>query len=161
MSTLLRLWPALLVLLLAPAAYAQPQPLVVKLTLHDTIQPVSAQYLHRGLAEAAALHASLVLLSLDTPGGLLDSTRTMVDEIERSPVPVAVFISPTGARAGSAGFFLLEAADVAAMAPGSNAGASHPIVPGRRMGSGPSPNRYASVTAEGLTGSAAIVAMTL
>ncbi|ADW69834.1 NfeD family protein [Granulicella tundricola] len=133
MSSLLRLWPALLVLLLAPAARAQPQPLVVKLTLHDTIQPVSAQYLHRGLAEAAALHASLVLLSLDTPGGLLDSTRTMVDDIERSPIPVAVFISPTGARAGSAGFFLLESADIAAMAPGTNAGASHPIIEGRTL----------------------------
>ncbi len=108
-------------------------PLVLKLTLHDTIQPISAQYLHRGLTEAANTHAALVLISLDTPGGLLDSTRTMVDEIERSPVPVAVFISPTGARAGSAGFFLLEAADIAAMAPGSNAGASHPILPGRSL----------------------------
>jgi membrane-bound serine protease (ClpP class) len=110
-----------------------PTPLVVKLTIHDTVQPISAQYLHRGLAEAASEHAALVILSLDTPGGLLDSTRTMVADIERSPVPVAVFISPTGARAGSAGFFLLEAADVAAMAPGSNAGASHPILEGRTL----------------------------
>ena len=121
-----------LALLFTLPALAQ-SPIVLKLTLHDTIQPISAQYLHRGLTEAANTHATLVLLSLDTPGGLLDSTRTMVDEIERSPVPVAVFISPTGARAGSAGFFLLEAADVAAMAPGSNAGASHPIVPGRSL----------------------------
>jgi membrane-bound serine protease (ClpP class) len=114
-------------------ATAQSAPLVVKLTIHDTIQPISAQYLHRGLNEAAQAHAALVLLSLDTPGGLLDSTRAMVDDIERSPVPVAVFISPTGARAGSAGFFLLEAADFAAMAPGSNAGASHPIIEGRTL----------------------------
>jgi membrane-bound serine protease (ClpP class) len=122
----------LLLLLTATILHAQ-SPLVVELTLHDTVQPISAQYLHRGLAEAAARHAALVIVSLDTPGGLLDSTRTMVADIETSPVPVAVFVSPTGARAGSAGFFLLEAADIAAMAPGTNAGASHPIVEGRTL----------------------------
>lgn len=129
---------AVLAVLAGSSLHAQrpplvPNPIVVKLTLHDTIQPISAQYLHRGLWEAAQAHAALVLLSLDTPGGLLDSTRAMVTDIEHSPVPVAVFISPTGARAGSAGFFLLEAADFAAMAPGSNAGASHPILEGRTL----------------------------
>jgi membrane-bound serine protease (ClpP class) len=74
-----------------------------------------------------------VLISLGTPGGLLDSTREIVQTIERSPVPVIVYISPTGSRAGSAGFFILEAADVAAMAPGTNAGAAHPIVEGRQL----------------------------
>lgn len=106
---------------------------VVKLFLHDTIQPVTADYLTRGLREAARQHAQLVLVSLGTPGGLLDSTRVMVQAIENSPVPVVVYISPAGSRAGSAGFFLLEAADVAAMAPGTNAGAAHPIVEGREM----------------------------
>ena len=122
-------------LLLGPApVFAEPTtPLVLELTLRDTIQPASAQYLHRGLALAAARHAALVLLSLDTPGGLLTSTREMVADIEASPVPVAVFIAPTGARGGSAGFFLLEAADIAAMAPATNAGASHPILPGRTL----------------------------
>jgi membrane-bound serine protease (ClpP class) len=109
---------------------AQARPLVLKLTLHDTIQPISAAYLERGLAEAARRHAALVLVSLDTPGGLLDSTRTMVAAIERSSVPVAIYVSPTGARAASAGFFLLQAADVAAMAPGTNAGAAHPVLSG-------------------------------
>lgn len=108
-------------------------PLVVQLTLKDTVQPVSAQYLHRGLLAAASQHASLVIITLDTPGGLLTSTREMVADIEASPVPVAVFVAPTGARAGSAGFFLLEAADIAAMAPATNAGASHPIIPGRTL----------------------------
>lgn len=121
------LWLWLLLLL---PSFARAQN-VVKLSIHDTIQPISAQYLHRGLAYASQTHAALVILSLDTPGGLLSSTRTMVQDIERSPVPVAVYVSPTGARAGSAGFFLLEASDIAAMAPGSNAGASHPIVEGR------------------------------
>jgi membrane-bound serine protease (ClpP class) len=106
---------------------------VVKLTLHDTIQPITADYLQRGLQEAVRLHAQLVLISMGTPGGLLESTRVMVQAIENSPVPVVIFISPTGSRAGSAGFFLLEAADIAAMAPGTNAGAAHPIVEGRQL----------------------------
>ena len=105
-------------------------PVVVKLTLHDTIQPITADYLQRGLQEAARQHAQLVLVSMGTPGGLLESTRVMVQAIENSPVPVVIFISPPGSRAGSAGFFILEAADVAAMAPGTNAGAAHPIAAG-------------------------------
>jgi membrane-bound serine protease (ClpP class) len=108
-------------------------PVVIKLTLHDTIQPITADYLQRGLQEAARQHAELVLVSMGTPGGLLESTRVMVQAIENSPVPVVIFISPTGSRAGSAGFFLLEAADIAAMAPGTNAGAAHPIVEGRQL----------------------------
>jgi membrane-bound serine protease (ClpP class) len=124
-----RLVLAVVFLLSVSQAHAQ-SPVVVHLDLHDTVQPVSAQYLARGLATAAQDHAALVILSLDTPGGLLTSTREMVSSIENSPVPVAVFVSPGGARAGSAGFFLLEAADIAAMAPTTNAGASHPIVTG-------------------------------
>lgn len=108
-------------------------PLVVKLTIHDTIQPITAEYLKRGLDDAASRHAQAVLISLGTPGGLLESTRQMVAEIEASPVPVVIFIEPSGSRAGSAGFFLLEAADVAAMAPGTNAGAAHPILEGTTM----------------------------
>jgi membrane-bound serine protease (ClpP class) len=115
------------------AAEATTQNIVVKLTLHDTIQPITADYLQRGLQEAARLHAQLVIVSMGTPGGLLESTRVMVQAIENSPVPVVIFISPTGSRAGSAGFFLLEAADIAAMAPGTNAGAAHPIVEGVQM----------------------------
>ena len=120
--------------LLADAAQSGSagQNLVVKLTIHDTVQPITADYLQRGLDEAARLHASAVIVSLGTPGGLLNSTRVMVESIERSPVPVVIFISPSGSRAGSAGFFLLEAADVAAMAPGTNAGASHPVSEGRQ-----------------------------
>jgi membrane-bound serine protease (ClpP class) len=113
---------------------AAPAPgVVVKLTIHDTIQPITADYLQRGLREAAELHARAVIVSMGTPGGLLESTRVMVQAIENSPVPVIIFISPTGSRAGSAGFFLLEAADIAAMAPGTNAGAAHPIVEGRQL----------------------------
>jgi membrane-bound serine protease (ClpP class) len=106
---------------------------VLKLTLHDTVQPVSAGYIVRGLAEANRRSAAAVLISLGTPGGLLSSTRVIVQAIEHSPVPVIIYVSPAGSRAGSAGFFLLEAADVAAMAPGTNAGAAHPIVEGRKL----------------------------
>ena len=126
----------LITLSLLPSAKlsaASTTPVVVKLTIHDTIQPITADYLERGLQEAARQHAQLVLVSMGTPGGLLDSTRVMVQAIENSPVPVAIFISPTGSRAGSAGFFLLEAADIAAMAPGTNAGAAHPIVEGGQI----------------------------
>lgn len=119
--------------LMPKAVFAAAKPgVIVKLTIHDTVQPVTADYLQRGLDEAARLHASAVLISLGTPGGLLESTRVMVEAIERSPVPVIVYISPSGSRAGSAGFFLLEAADVAVMAPGTNAGASHPVTEGRQ-----------------------------
>lgn len=118
----------------APLLPAQANSTVLKLTLHDTIQPISAEYLQRGLQLAAQRHAQAVLLSLGTPGGLLDSTRMMVQAIESSPTPVIVYISPSGSRAGSAGFFLLESADVAAMAPGTNAGAAHPVLEGAGHG---------------------------
>jgi membrane-bound serine protease (ClpP class) len=114
-------------------AKASDRPVVVKLTIHDTIQPITADYLQRGLDAAVRLHAQAVIVSMGTPGGLLESTRVMVQAIESSPVPVVIFISPAGNRAGSAGFFLLEAADIAAMAPGTNAGAAHPIVEGHQM----------------------------
>ena len=104
------------------------QPLVEKLVLSDTIQPVTAGQLERAIARANAEGAQALLVELDTPGGLLESTRAMVGAILGSRVPVIVYVSPAGARAGSAGFFLLESADVAAMAPGTNAGAAHPVL---------------------------------
>jgi membrane-bound serine protease (ClpP class) len=118
---------------LKTASAAPDRPIVVRLVVHDTVQPVTAEYLQRGINKAEAMHASLVLVSLGTPGGLLESTRTMVQAIETSPIPIAIYISPAGSRAGSAGFFLLEAADIAAMAPGTNAGAAHPILEGKQM----------------------------
>jgi membrane-bound serine protease (ClpP class) len=109
------------------------QPRVIVIHLDDTIQPISADYMARGLNAAAAQHANAVLIEINTPGGLLDSMRQMVSKVIASPVPVIVYVAPSGARAGSAGFFLLEAADVAAMAPGSNAGAAHPVVMGAKL----------------------------
>jgi membrane-bound serine protease (ClpP class) len=109
------------------------QPRVIIIHLDDTIQPISADYMARGLEAAATQHANAVLIEINTPGGLLDSMRQMVSKVIASPVPVIVYVAPSGARAGSAGFFLLEAADVAAMAPGSNAGAAHPVVMGAKL----------------------------
>ncbi len=115
------------------AAPATQQPVVTVLHLDTTIQPVSAWYLERGLQQASDAHASAVLVLMNTPGGLLESMRDMVHSILASPVPVIVYVSPSGSRAGSAGFFLLEAADVAAMAPGTNAGAAHPVIEGGKL----------------------------
>ena len=108
-------------------AAAAQQPLVDKFVLADTIQPVSAGQLDRAIARANSDGAAALLVELDTPGGLVDSMRPMTGAILSSRVPVIVYVSPAGARAGSAGFFLLEAADVAAMAQGTNAGAAHVV----------------------------------
>lgn len=113
-------------------ALAAQQPLVEKVVLKDTIQPVSAGLLERALQHANAVGASALLVEMDTPGGLVDSMRSMAGAILSSHVPVIVYVGPSGARAGSAGFFLLEAADVAAMAPGTEAGAAHVVFEGAK-----------------------------
>jgi membrane-bound serine protease (ClpP class) len=100
---------------------------VVNFRVEDTIQPASQRFIERALAVAEARDAELVVMELDTPGGLLDATRKITTAISGSGVPVAVYVSPAGARAASAGFFILLAADVAAMAPGTNTGAAHPV----------------------------------
>src|ERR1035438_2383211 len=104
------------------------QPLVDRFVLKDTVQPVSQSELTRAIDRANSDGAQALLIEIDTPGGLLESMRAMVAAILASRVPVIVYVGPSGARAGSAGFFLLEAADVAAMAPGTNAGAAHPVL---------------------------------
>jgi len=103
-------------------------PLVVELKLDQEVEPVLANYIDEGLADAARHHAALVLITMDTPGGLSDSMTDMIHHILDSPVPVVVYVSPTGARGASAGFFILLSADVAAMAPGTHTGASTPIL---------------------------------
>ncbi len=113
-----------LLLFFAASAYAGE---VVRLRVEDTIQPASQQYIERALREAADRGASLVVMELDTPGGLVDTTRDITTAIATSPVPVVVFVAPPGARAASAGFFILISADVAVMAPGTNTGAAHPV----------------------------------
>ena len=91
------------------------------------INPVKERFIRRSIEQAQEEGATLLIIQLDTPGGLLDSTRNIVEDLLESPVPVAVFVSPKGARAGSAGTFITAAANFAAMAPGSNIGAATPI----------------------------------
>lgn len=100
---------------------------VVRLRVADTIQPVSQRYIERGLEEADARGAELTVIELDTPGGLVDSTRKITTAITSSRTPVAVFVAPGGSRAASAGFYILISADLAVMAPGTNTGAASPV----------------------------------
>ena len=100
---------------------------VFRLRVEDTINPVKARVIARAVATATEADAQLLVIELDTPGGLYDSTRDIVETLLESGVPVAVFVSPRGAQAGSAGTFITAAANVAAMAPGSNIGAATPV----------------------------------
>jgi membrane-bound serine protease (ClpP class) len=110
------------------SAETQAGPLVLELHLDGAVEPILATYIDEGLADAAKRKAALVLITMDTPGGLSDSMTDIIHHILDSPVPVAVFIAPDGARGASAGFFILLSADVAAMAPGTHTGASTPIL---------------------------------
>jgi len=103
---------------------------VVRIVIDDMIHPITDEYIGRALRFAEQRQADAVLIELKTPGGLVDSTRSIIEKIEASPVPVIVYVFPSGARAASAGFFILESADVAAMAPGTNTGAAHPVILG-------------------------------
>src|SRR5207245_6391037 len=100
------------------------RPLVLELSLDGEVEPILATYIDEGLADAAKRHAALVLITMDTPGGLSDSMKDMIEHILASPVPVAVFVSPTGGRGASAGFYILLSADISAMAPGTDARAA-------------------------------------
>jgi len=120
-------------LLASPRAVADDAPEVLLLTWRGAIGPIAAEYLAAGLEEAAERRADLLILALDTPGGLDTSMRDMVRNVLASEVPVAVYVWPAGARAASAGVFLLAAAHVAAMAPSTNAGAAHPVNMGGEM----------------------------
>jgi membrane-bound serine protease (ClpP class) len=103
-------------------------PSVLELKLDGEVEPILATYIDEGLANAAERHASLVLITMDTPGGLSDSMKDMIQHILASPVPVAVYVSPTGARGASAGFYILLSADIAAMARGTHTGSATPVI---------------------------------
>ncbi len=107
-----------------PAGPAQ----ILELRIGDEIEPVMAEYVDGGIEEAARIHASLILITMDTPGGLSTSMEDIIHHILESPVPVAIFISPVGSRGASAGFFILLSADIAAMAPGTHTGAASPLL---------------------------------
>lgn len=122
----LRFTALITLLILAVPTFAD----VVKIVINDTIQPITDEFIGRALAEAKASKADALLIEINTPGGLVDSTREIIEKIVDSPIPVIVYVTPSGARAASAGFFILESADIAAMAPGTNTGAAHPVTLG-------------------------------
>jgi len=101
---------------------------IVKIVVDDTIHPIAAEYIGRGIHEAERTHADALLIEINTPGGLVASTRDIVQEILAAKVPVIIYVTPAGSYAASAGFYILESADVAAMAPGTNTGAAHPVL---------------------------------
>jgi membrane-bound serine protease (ClpP class) len=103
---------------------------ILKIVVNDTIHPITAEYIGRAVAEAERNKDQALLIELNTPGGLLESTRDIIEKILASSVPVIIYVAPSGSRAASAGFFILESADVAAMAPGTNTGAAHPVTIG-------------------------------
>ncbi|MFA6955259.1 MAG: nodulation protein NfeD [Thermoanaerobaculia bacterium] len=104
---------------------------ILKVTIDGVIHPITEEVVDRAIREAEAAGDSALLIVLRTPGGLETSMRKMIEKIVASKVPVIVYVSPGGSRAASAGFFLLVSADVAAMAPGTNTGAAHPVVIGQ------------------------------
>jgi len=103
---------------------------VLKVVVNDTIQPITKEYIARAIDEAHRRNDQAVLIEINTPGGLVESTREIIEKITNSSVPVIIYVTPSGSRAASAGFFILESADIAAMAPGTNTGAAHPVVIG-------------------------------
>ncbi|MGI8952432.1 MAG: NfeD family protein [Chitinophagaceae bacterium] len=100
---------------------------VVSINVNGTINPTSADFIHNSIQKAKSENAQCLIIQLNTPGGLLQSTRQIVSDILQSPVPVIVYVSPSGAHAGSAGLFITLAAHIAAMAPETNLGAAHPV----------------------------------
>lgn len=116
---------ALAVFVLCGFSYAD----VLKVVIDDTIQAASAERVQRALDQAALHKDQAVLIELDTPGGVMGSMQEIMQHIVASPVPVIIYVTPSGSRAASAGFFILESADVAAMAPGTHTGAAHPVGP--------------------------------
>src|ERR1700687_466996 len=122
-----------LILLAFSAALAQAAPRVLAVDIDSVVHPVTVEIVSRAIDRAVQEHYDVVLIRLNTPGGLMEAMRETIQKIVSSPVPVVTYVTPSGGRAASAGFFLLQAGDIAAMAPGTNTGAAHPVLLGSQM----------------------------
>jgi membrane-bound serine protease (ClpP class) len=122
------------VIALALAAQAlSAAPKVIAVNVDGMVHPVTTEIVRAAIAQAKQENADLLLVRLNTPGGLMDAMRETIEAIVSSPVPVVTYVAPSGGRAASAGFFILESGDIAAMAPGTNTGAAHPVAMGGEM----------------------------
>jgi membrane-bound serine protease (ClpP class) len=119
--------PCILAVLGAVSAFGQA-PRVIAVSIEGEIHPITVEIVSHAIEQAQGQNAALLLVRINTPGGLLDATRQIVQKLDGAPVPVVTYIAPSGARGASAGFFVLQAGDVAAMAPGTNTGASSPVL---------------------------------
>jgi membrane-bound serine protease (ClpP class) len=126
-----KLLPVAVLAIAGRAAFAQTPVLAVD--VDGIVHPVTVEIISRAIDQAKTRRAPVLLLRLNTPGGLMDAMRESIEKIVASPVPVVTYVTPSGGRAASAGFFLLEAGDVAAMSPGTNTGAAHPVLLGSQM----------------------------
>jgi membrane-bound serine protease (ClpP class) len=117
--------------LLAPAIFATPK--VIAVDLDGVVHPITVEIVSSAIDRAKQENATLILIRLNTPGGLMDAMRETIEKIVSSPIPVVTLVAPSGGRAASAGFFILEAGDLAAMEPGTNTGAAHPVALGGEM----------------------------
>ncbi len=117
----------ILALALALAAQALSAAKVIVVDVDGVVHPITTEIVSSAIARAKQENAALLVVRLNTPGGLMDAMRETIQQIVASPVPVVTYVAPSGGRAASAGFFILESGDVAAMAPGTNTGAAHPV----------------------------------
>src|SRR5260221_2878363 len=106
---------------------------VLKIVINDTIHPMTTEYVERALAQAQQDNDKAVLIEINTPGGMLDATREIIEKLLASPVPVIIYVTPSGSRSASAGVFILQAAEFGAMAPRTKPGPGHPLLPGVKV----------------------------
>lgn len=123
----------LLTRVISQTAFAATPPHVLTVDIDGIVHPITTEILTSAIDQATHANDSLIIIRLNTPGGLLDAMRASMQKIIASPIPIVTYVTPQGARAASAGFFLLETGDVAAMAPGTNTGAAHPVIMGTEM----------------------------
>jgi membrane-bound serine protease (ClpP class) len=123
----LGLFPKIAIAMAVCAASLVARADMLKIVVDDTIHPLVVERVERAIKEAQRTHADALLIEISTPGGLMSSMEEIIHKILDAPIPIIIYVTPSGNGASSAGFFILESADVAAMAPGTNTGAAHPV----------------------------------